>query len=694
MTHTNIIIDSDAHFQINPVTREIENKSSSKVLVMQNDHNSERFTFSIPRFIEGHDMYTSDKVEVHYINIDSTKTGQTTGIYEMTDLKVSSVNDTEVVTCSWLLSQNATKYAGNLTFLVRFACHEENELGYVWNTSVFSGVSVGKGLDVSTEVLEEYADIIETWKQELKEEINVWIDESVAEQCDLQQIQTNKANIETLTSDQNELKARVDNLLISETEDGELLDVRVGADGTTYDTAGEAVREQFKLLNTFITEADERVEKKESYLAIVPSAKGESIQLTDSAETQLKGLNVYGKTTQNGTPTPDAPIELNSVDKVDLKLNGKNFFDVFNQTFSIPSDRATMEAIADGTLRMTNKKLSGYTSVSCRIPYHLSNFVGKTLTFSFKTKCSNEDLYAGVVLRYENEDNSKTTNIKEKFNYGSSSISLTITLTETTLETYEYVRPIFYTNASSTAIGSVGDYVDFENVQLEISDTATEYEAYKGNSMSLNTPNTLKGIPVSSGGNYTDSNGQQWICDEVDFEKGVYIQRICKYVVTGTEDWVKNNNGNTDGNIRYDYNRAITNTCSGNDCLCSHYKYRGVNPSAGEGAWVAPYNVEKRTIGVRIVSRCQTVDELKLYLQEQYNAGTPVEFICILKTPIETPLNDEELNSYKTLKTYKPTTSIFNSEGAGMSVKYVADPKLYIDNKFLELENAVLNITI
>ena len=54
-------------------------------------------------------------------------------------------------------------------------------------------------------------------------------------------------------------------------------------------------------------------------------------------------------------------------------------------------------------------------------------------------------------------------------------------------------------------------------------------------SVSFSTPNGLPGIPVTSGGNYTDENGKQWICDEVDLGRGVYVQRVDKGAFDATK---------------------------------------------------------------------------------------------------------------------------------------------------------------
>ena len=67
------------------------------------------------------------------------------------------------------------------------------------------------------------------------------------------------------------------------------------------------------------------------------------------------------------------------------------------------------------------------------------------------------------------------------------------------------------------------------------------------------------------------------------------------------------------------------------------------------------------------------------------------EVIKPLATPIETDLTAEEIAQYSALHTNYPNTTVYNDEGAGIGVKYVADTKLYIDNKFTELQNAILS---
>lgn len=67
---------------------------------------------------------------------------------------------------------------------------------------------------------------------------------------------------------------------------------------------------------------------------------------------------------------------------------------------------------------------------------------------------------------------------------------------------------------------------EFYDIMFNLGDTPLPYETHAEQSLAIQTPNGLPGIPVSSGGNYTDADGQQWICDEIDLERGKYVQRI------------------------------------------------------------------------------------------------------------------------------------------------------------------------
>lgn len=161
------VIDTDSHFKIDGVTRTVTNVSELKKTLMQGDHNSERFTFELPRYIDGHDMSECNVCQIHYLNI-GTKNGEVTnGLYEVSDLQVDSDNG-DIVTLSWLISNNVTKYVGGLNFVIRFACVNDNGgIRYVWNTAVYKGIKVSTSICNSEEIVTEYADILEEWRQKL-----------------------------------------------------------------------------------------------------------------------------------------------------------------------------------------------------------------------------------------------------------------------------------------------------------------------------------------------------------------------------------------------------------------------------------------------------------------------------------------------------------------------------------------------
>jgi hypothetical protein len=168
MGHTHSVYDTDNHFKVNGITRAITNVSTSKVSVVQFDHNSERFTFEMPRFVEGHDMMLCDSVQVHYANVSGNRIERNDGIYEVDDLQTSP-EDENIVICSWLISQNATQIVGSLLFLLRFVCSTDGEVDYAWHTAVYSGISVSNGMNNTGEIVDTYPDIIEEMLARIEE---------------------------------------------------------------------------------------------------------------------------------------------------------------------------------------------------------------------------------------------------------------------------------------------------------------------------------------------------------------------------------------------------------------------------------------------------------------------------------------------------------------------------------------------
>ena len=145
MAHKHSVYDTSLHFIIDGNTRLVKNSTEAKVTLVQYDHNSERITFELPRYIDGHDMSLCTDAQVHYINIERKTNRESTGVYECDDLQIAPDNE-NVVICSWLISKNATRFVGSLFFVIRFVCSEDREITYSWNTARHTGLSVTDGI--------------------------------------------------------------------------------------------------------------------------------------------------------------------------------------------------------------------------------------------------------------------------------------------------------------------------------------------------------------------------------------------------------------------------------------------------------------------------------------------------------------------------------------------------------------------
>lgn len=334
---------------------------------------------------------------------------------------------------------------------------------------------------------------------------------------------------------------------------------------------------------------------------IVETVSGEVIAVSDSAEAPLQGLKVFGKTIQNGTPTPDAPVVLDSVGddgSVDVTVCGKNLLNMPRKT--VTSSGVTW--IAEGSVLTISGTTAGiFGDIICKNV----RIEAGTYAVSFKNlekinriefDCAYEDGTKVFALQYVTASKPSFTFTSKECCY----VSMTFVIT------------------SGTAFGNENNPT-FIYAQVEAGSKITEYEPHKEQNLTISTPNGLPGIPVDSGGNYTDTSGQQWICDEVDFENGVYIQRVGKIA-------------------RY-------------------------NGKALPGAYIS------------------SAGEL----------STGATVLYQFATEKRTNLNHVELAAYASIHANYPNTTVYNDAGAGMELKYVADTKLYVDNKFNVLAAMVNN---
>lgn len=368
---------------------------------------------------------------------------------------------------------------------------------------------------------------------------------------------------------------------------------------------------------------------------LVGTETGNPIAVDDAFSAPLCGLTVYGRSTQDGTPSPDAPVPIVSAGdsgSVAVKVTGKN-----------------------------------------RMPPNLKNgnfaecFVKKNtpITLVFKGDLVSQ---GGNILFFDEDNNQNWFGIdKGKAEHH---IKYPVDLTK-----FQYL---------------LADMAS-ENVCLTWNASSPDYEPYREQLLTLPTPTGLSGIPLTSGGNYTDPQGQQWVCDEVDLGRGVKVQRVKVLNLLDSRGFDNNGTwhittkqfGAGTSYIPMAWYDSITK------CLCTTFPVQMTSYSTGSNADLSLYYSETGdTISLKSAlfnpkGQSATVDEAKAW----FTAHPTYLYVPI--EPIETPLTPAEIAAYKALTVYGPDTVVQVGDGAGVKLEYQRDVNIAIK----KLEDAIASMT-
>lgn len=410
---------------------------------------------------------------------------------------------------------------------------------------------------------------------------------------------------------------------------------------------------------------------------------GEKITISDSLEAPLAGLNIYGKSMQKTTTGANlfdgSEYGKKTAHGITIEwLQEEGCFLLNGTATNAGATRMLIDIVAEkgATYTLQNYYVSGKISIP-----DSGNAV------SFFGASDTKGSYANWInVGLKEQD----TNINAECNYNYITAFWFYVTTGVALNNYK-VRiqlakssaPLPYEPYTGGIPSPNGDYP--QEIQT-ISDFVVEVK----NSMEEGaTPQTLDitipgqgfyGIPVSSGGNYTDASGKQWICDEFDFANKKFIKRTTRFSFDGSEDERWNVLAAEETRVRFSIlstNGRIRNV--GGLCNRLIYQSSGARPGTF-------YSWDTYLI-ISVEPSINTVTLLRDYLNTH-----PLDVICLLEMPVEYNLTDAEMQAFEELHTYKPNTTIMSDSEpqAGMKVEYALDMKTYVDNKFLELATQVL----
>lgn len=279
-------------------------------------------------------------------------------------------------------------------------------------------------------------------------------------------------------------------------------------------------------LGEVVVDAYTKAESDKRYapmaVGIMPTASGELVSVNDSAEFGLQGLKIYGKSTQDGVPTPETPVPIVSVGdsgSVEFEVVTKNLFNPAGEIIK-QNGKFKVENETGTTISTTTDNYAGnHVTFSAKYP------AGKYIFLQNKT-VNNQPQKTSLLISIQVATHGYITNAWNKYYQMYILRNDTISQKFVKFEATEPFSIGLVLSGDNTPSGV--EIINANNMlQIDVGDIP-QFEPHKSQSFPISTPNGLMGTPVKSGGNYTDSKGQQWVCDEIDFARGKWTQRVAK----------------------------------------------------------------------------------------------------------------------------------------------------------------------
>lgn len=238
---------------------------------------------------------------------------------------------------------------------------------------------------------------------------------------------------------------------------------------------------------------------------LIGNESGNPISTSDAFAAPLCGLHIYGRSRQDGTPSADNTVEIvgaGADGTLQVKITGANLLDFEKAASENANAEFTFE---NGILTVKALNKQGWAGIFIPLP---DECAGKQIFFRRTIDSNPNGLKSLIQMRYS---------LNGKATYFSSTSILKIPEGASDIRYNVMAR-----NENTAAEGTI-------KIQYPIvcyGDKLLPYEPYHEQAITVQTSSGLHGIPVSSGGNYTDADGQQWVCDELDFAQGKLIRRV------------------------------------------------------------------------------------------------------------------------------------------------------------------------